>query len=290
MPPAPRRPGLWLGLAGAGIAAVALGTGWWLGQLQRGGSSTAQDAVERQVAQLLPVVERGDASPAEQQRLLELLVALNRKPQATRLLEALADRHPDRWSLRLLLAELRREQNDRSSAERELRQLLALHPDRIEALQLMALLQLESGRGSQAQAMVQTALNRATKPKLEPRALGLGLLLANIQHKQGQTGQAEATLMKLAADFPRDPRPLMARALLQQEAGKTAAAQSTLAQARKLTQGPLKAQLDQVAAAWGLESLNPQTTTKPPTGPASPGSTGTQASSPSSLPPAGGNP
>ena len=65
MPPAPRRPGLWLGLAGAGIAAVALGAGWWLGQLQRSGSSTAQSAVERQVTQLLPLVERGEASPAE---------------------------------------------------------------------------------------------------------------------------------------------------------------------------------------------------------------------------------
>ena len=280
MPAAPRRPGLWLGLAGVGIAAVALGAGWWLGQLQRGGPSTTQGAVERQVEQLLPQVQRGEASPAEQQRLLELLVALNRKAEATRLLEGLADRHPDRWSLRLLLAELRREQNDRSGAERELRQLLALHPDRIEALQLMALLQLESGRGSQAQTMVQKALNRATKPRLAPRALGLGLLLANIQQKQGQSAQAEATLMKLAADFPRDPRPLLARALLQQEAGKTAAAQNTLAQARGLTRGPLNGQLDQVAAAWGLESLTPRQAGKRPTGPASPGLKGIPASSP----------
>ena len=280
MPAAPRRPGLWLGLAGAGIATLALGAGWWLGQLQRGGPSNAQGAIERQVAQLLPTVQRGEASPAEQQRLLELLVALNRKAEATRLLEALADRHPDRWSLRLLLAELRREQNDRTGAERELRQLLALHPDRIEALQLMALLQLESGRGSQAQAMVQAAMNRASKPKPKPEALTLSLLLANIQQKQGQRAQAEATLMKLAADFPRDPRPLLARALLQQEAGQTAAAQNTLTVARGLTRGPLNARLDQVAAAWGLESLTPKPATTRPTEPASPGSKG----SPVSLP------
>lgn len=287
MPAAPRRTGLWLGLAGVGVVALAMGTGWWLGQWQRGGSGDSQAAVERQVDQLLPVVQRGEASPAEQQRLLELLVALNRKAEATRLLEALADRHSDRWSLRLLLAELRREQNDRSGAERELRQLLALHPDQIEALQLMALLQLESGRGRQAEAMVQTALNRASKPKLQQKALNLGLLLANLQQKQGQRGAAEATLIKLANDFPRDPRPLLARALLQQEAGKTAAAQTTLAQARSLTNGRLNAQLDQLAAAWGLESLTAAGTI--PTGPASPGSTPTQASPPLS-PTAGGNP
>jgi tetratricopeptide (TPR) repeat protein len=288
MPPAQQRSGLWLGLAGAGIAALALGTGWWLGQWQRGGGAiSAQGNLERQVQQLLPAVERGDASPAEQQRLLELLVALNRKPEATRLLEALADRHPDRWSLRLLLAELRREQNDRSGAERELRQLLALQPDRIEALQLMALLQLETGRGAQAQATVLAALNRASKPKLEPRALAIGLLLANLQQKRGQGGQAEATLIKLASDFPRDPRPLLARALLQQEQGRTAAAQTTLIQARALTSGPLNAQLDQVAAAWGLESLTPRES-KAATGPVSPGSTGPD-SRPSIPAPAAGN-
>jgi len=284
MPAAPRRSGLWLGLAGAGIAGLALGAGWWLGQLHQSGAPASQGAIERQVERLLPRVEQGEAAAAEQQRLLELLIALNRKPEATRLVEALADRHPERWSLRLLLAELRREQNDRSGAERELRQLLALQPDRIEALQLLVLLQLETGRGSLAQAMVQSALNRASKPKLEPRALSLGLLLANIQTRQGQNGQAEATLNKLAADFPRDPRPLLARALLQQEAGNTAAAQTSLARARQLSQGPLHARLDQLAAAWGLASMRPRQA----------GSNGAAAraiaigpASPESTPPAG---
>ena len=287
MPAAPRRTGLWLRLAVAGIAALGVGAGWWLGELQRSAVSSSQSMVERQVEQLLPVVERGEASPAEQRRLLELLIGLNRKAEATRLLENLANRQPERWSLRLLLAELRREQNDRSGAERELRQLLALHPDQIEALQLLALLQLKGGRGSQAQAMVQSALNRASKPKLEPRALKLGLLLANLQHKQGQSGAAEASLSKLAADFPRDPQPLLAKALIQQETGNTAAAQTTLAQARDLSSGSLKPQLDQLATAWGLASLNAAKPKNTAIGPASPGS---PASPAGSRPTAGGNP
>ncbi|MFM7550821.1 MAG: tetratricopeptide repeat protein [Cyanobacteriota bacterium] len=264
MPAAPRRSGLWLGLAGAAVVLAAVGIGWRLGQWQRGEVSGTQSTLERQVNDLLPLAQRGEASPAEQQRLLELLVALNRKAEASRLLEALADRQPERWSLRRLLADLRREQGDRQGAERELRQLLALHPDRIEALQLLALLQFETGRGSQAQHNVKTALARAQKPKLQPQALPLGLLLANLQQKQGQRGQAETTLMELATAFPRDPRPLLARALLQQEAGQTAAAQTTLAQARELSGPALKPQLDQLAAAWGMASLEGR-----PTGPAS---------------------
>ena len=264
MPAAPRRSGLWLGLAGAAVVLAAVGIGWRLGQWQRGDVSGTQSALERQVNDLLPLAQRGEASPAEQQRLLELLVALNRKTEASRLLEALADRQPERWSLRLLLADLRREQGDRQGAERELRQLLALHPDRIEALQLLALLQFETGRGSQAQHIVKTALARAQKPKLQPQALPLGLLLANLQQRQGQRGQAETTLMELATAFPRDPRPLLARALLQQEAGQTAAAQTTLAQTRELSGPALKPQLDQLAAAWGMAGLEGR-----PTGPAS---------------------
>ncbi len=287
MPAAPRRTGLWLGLAGAGIAVLGVGAGWWLGQLQRSAASNSQTTVERQVEQLLPLVEGGEASPAEQRRLLELLIGLNRKPEAIQLLDNLANRQPERWSLRLLLAELRREHNDRSGAERDLRQLLALRPNQIEALQLLALVQLESGRGAQAQAMVRTALNRASEPKLEPQALKLGLLLANLQQKQGQRAAAEASLGKLAADFPRDPRPLLAKALLQQESGNTVAAQNTLAQARGLSSGSLKAQVDQLATAWGLASLNPGKAPKAPTGQASPDSTASPAGS---RPTAGGNP
>jgi len=283
MPAPTRRSGLWFGLAGTGIAALALALGWGLGQWQRGGAAGPQTAIERQVEQLLPVVQRGEASAAEQQRLLELLLALNRKAEATRLLEALADRQPERWRLRLLLAELRRDQNDRGGAERELRQLLALQPDRVEPLQLMALLLVETGRGAQAEAMVQAALTRASKPKLDARALNLGLLLANLQQKRDQRGPAAATLLKLASDFPRDPRPLLARALLLQEAGQTEAAQASLAQARGLSQGPLIAQLDQLAAAWGLASVAPAPG-KAVTGPVSAAGKAPPASPPSNPP------
>jgi predicted Zn-dependent protease len=211
--------------------------------------------------------------------LLELLVALERKAEATPLLERLADQQPDRWSLRLLLAELRRDQNDRSGAERELRQLLNQRPDQVEGLQLMALILLETGRGAQAQAQVEAALKRATTPNLRSDAVPIGLLLANVMLRRGDIGKAEAELIKLATKFPKDPRPLLARALLQQERGDTKAAQQTLAQAKEL--GGKDAQdprLDQVAAAWGLEQLrgkplkggSPGTTPAKPSGSQSP--------------------
>ncbi|MEB3307089.1 MAG: tetratricopeptide repeat protein [Cyanobacteriota bacterium] len=255
MPSPQRHPGLWLGLAGTGLLVVGSLLGWWAGEWQRSASRTAERSVQGQVERLLPRVRQGKASVAEQQKLLELLVALNRRPQAIDLLETLADRQPERWSLRLLLAELRREQGDRAGAERELRQLLARRPDRIEALSLMAFLLLETRRGLQAEALVQAALIRARSPVVTPEALKLGLLLANVQQQLGRPSEARATLTSLTAQFPRDPRPLLASALLLRQAGDGAGANKALVQARALSSGSTQEKLDQMAIAWGLQSL-----------------------------------
>lgn len=275
MPPAPNRSGLWTGVAAAGLGGLCIAAGWWLGQLQNG--SGVADAnrlgLERQASGLEQRLTQGEASEAEQRRLLELLVALDRKAEATTLLERLADQQPQQWSLRLLLAELRRDQQDRSGAEREVRQLLNLRPDQIEGLQLMALLQLETGRGAQAQGQLEAALARASKPQLKPEALPIGLLLANVLQKRGQPAQAETLLLKLAAGFPSDQRPLLARAMLQQELGDIKAAQESLALARARKPGPSDPQLDQVAAAWGLAPLRAPSPSLPGK-PAQPGSIG----------------
>lgn len=252
----PGAQGLWLGLAAAGVAVLCLGTGWWLGQRQAGGESGPRTALEKQAEDLGRRVADGEAGAEEQQRLLELLVALDRQEDATALLERLADEDPQRWSLRLLLAELRRDQDDRSGAERELRQILRQRPDQVEALQLMALLQLEDGRGAEARSQLEAALQRAIAPKLRAEALPIGLLLANVLERLGQPGQAEAQLVRLGTLYPADPRPLLARALLQQSQGNLAAAQATLSEARRLQSDPEQQdQLDRLAAAWGLEAL-----------------------------------
>ena len=267
MPLALSRPKLWIGLALASLGGACLAGGWWLGHLQSGGLATdpKQRALERQLEGLQQRSTQGGASAAEEQRLLELLIALNRKDEALSLSERLADQQPERPALRLVLAELRRGQNDRSGAEREVRQLLNQNPSNIQALQLMALLQVESGRGVLAVSQLQAAFDQASKPALQsegpqpeaakPEALDLGLLLANVLQRQGQPGQAEALLIRLATAFPKEQTPILARALLLQERGNTSGAQAAIAQAKALKPGREDPRLDAIAAAWGLESL-----------------------------------
>ncbi len=247
-------------LAGFGVALLVLASligGWWLG---RQGPSTSAEHRSRQVLQqeMLRLRQQqadGQASDVGQRRLLQLLLALEQPAEATQLLEAMADQQPDRWSLRLLLAELRRDQNDRAGAEREVRQLLNLKSDRIEALQLMALLQLEQGRGAQAQTHLTSAYVAATKPQLQPQALPIGLILADLMLQRGQVEQADGLYRSLAASFPGDVRPVLARALLKQQQGNSKLALELIAKARAMKPEQWDARVDQVAASWGLKPL-----------------------------------
>ena len=264
------RLGLWSTLAGA-VVLLAAAAGWWLGQQQqrRLGSDARTGQLLAEASRLRLRLDRQQASAAEQQRLLELLIALDRKQQAIALLEPLADREPERWSLRLMLAELRRDQHDPVGAERELRMILSRKPDQVEALQLMTLLKLEQGHGSEAETEVRKAYQNASKAESKPEAMGLGLLLAELQQRRGQNLQAQATYSQLAARFPDDRRPLLGLALLHHQLGQTKAAQEVLAAARQRNGDPAKTDpvLDKLAASWGLEplrALSPGTTPPKP--------------------------
>ncbi|MEB3235869.1 MAG: tetratricopeptide repeat protein [Cyanobacteriota bacterium] len=260
--------------AAALVAGLCLGGGLWIGRQQgsAGGGGGSRQGLEQQLGALQQQNTGGEATPASQQRQLELLIALERKSEAAALLEQLADREPQRWGLRLLLAELRRDLGDRPGAGRELRQLLNQRPDQIEGLQLLTLVLLEQGQGQEARLRVQSSFDRLSKAPAKPEALGVGLLLAELLDKQGSPGQAEAVLVKLATAFPTDRRPLLARALLLQQRGQVKAAQTLLAQAQALKPGQRDPKLDRVATAWGLAGLKGPSVRPPaPVSPPAPG-------------------
>ena len=260
------------------LALAALAGGWWLGRQMGAPASSPPSsrlALEKQADQLQQRLDLGQADDRDRERLLEVLVGLNRREQATRLLESMADQQPQRWRLRLLLAQLRHDLGDRAGAEREVRQVLHVLPDQIEALQLATRLQLETGRGAEAAAALRQVYDRLTRPQLVPQALPVGLLLADLDRQLGQPAQAEASYGRLAEQFPKDPRPLLALALLKQDQGQTTAAQALLQQARARAGRASEASLNQVATAWGLASLRRQN---------SPGASAPAATSPGAGP------
>ncbi|MFM7362732.1 MAG: tetratricopeptide repeat protein [Cyanobium sp.] len=264
-----------LPLAAVAAIALALSAGWWLGQRQAGGSrpqDSSRAALQREASELRKKHDRKQASDEDVQRLLELLVGLDRQSEAIALLEPMADREPDRWSLRLMLAELRRDRGDRTGAERELRMILSRKSDQVEALQLITLLKLEQGRGAEAEAQVKATFTKASQPEFRPEAMGVGLLLAELQQRRGQLGPATDTYNQLAAGFPQDQRPLLGLALLRHNRGDLKGAQEALAQARLRSPDADKPdeRLDKLAASWGLEPLRAPATADPKTAPPEP--------------------
>jgi len=273
------RRALWLGGAALLLALVALSAGWWLGQRGFGmaGADHSEQEVLEQINLLREDLSSGKATASQQQRLLQLLLALQKNAEATALLERMADQQPDRWPLRLMLAELRRDQNDRSGAEREVRQLLNIKPDRIEALQLMALLQFEQGRGELAQSQLEAAHKAASnsgqpagqpaEPAQQAQALQIGLLLADLLQRRGKLQEADQFYRKLAKDHPSSMEPSLALALLSHERGQTQVALNLLAEARKRLPDPQDPRLDQVAASWGLAPMREAANGKAPRAP-----------------------
>jgi Flp pilus assembly protein TadD len=154
--------------------------------------------------------------------------------------------------------------------------ILSRQSDQVEALQLMTLLELERGAGAAAEARVAAAFTAATQPEVKPEAMGVGLLLAELQQKRGQRGAAEASYRRLAQAFPQDQRPLLGLALLRHGAGDIRGAQEVLAEARQRGPGAGKAdpRLDRLAASWGLAPLRAPAASGRPVPP--PGPTGRQ--------------
>jgi tetratricopeptide (TPR) repeat protein len=273
---------IWTVVGATTLCLLALGAGWWLGRQQGGAAPDdgRRSGLVQEADRLRGKVARGEAQDHERQRFLELLVALNRKGEAIAVLEPLADQAPDRWSLRLMLAELRRDQGDRAGAERELRQILNRQSDQVDALQLLSLLRIEQGQGSAAEAQVKGVYAGLIRPEAKPQALGVGLLLAELQQKRGEAPAAETTYQELAVAFPSDQRPLIGLALLRHSRGNGSGALDALQQARRRSPNPEQPdpRLDALAASWGLEKLrapsgSPPGSPRPPaaTTPAAPG-------------------
>ena len=245
----------WAQLGAGALLLAGLG-GWWFGRISPRAAAPQAPLDSLSLGRLRAPLEKrlrqGNASEAEQLQLLKLRLALDDQKGAIALLEPLSDQRPEQWNLRLLLAEMRRSQQDPSGAERELRQILNVHPLQVDALQQLTRLQLEQRRGDQAEQQLRAKL-LASKGKAE--ALPLGLLLADLQQRRQKSAEAEVTYKQLINSHPEDPRPLLALALLHQKQGASDQAINLLREAKLNSTDAAKPMLDQVASSWAMAQL-----------------------------------
>ena len=157
---------------------------------QSAAANAQQKTLERSSEKLETKLAAGTASDEEQRQLLRLRLAMGDRTGAIKLLEPLSDQNPEQPSLRLLLADLKSQNDDNAGAEREIRQVLNGQPLHPQALQDYARLQLKLGRKDEVMQQLQASAEAA---KGKPEALPIGLLLADVQQSNGQSAEAMAT-------------------------------------------------------------------------------------------------
>ena len=237
------------------------------------------------------------AVPAEQQKVVNLRKHLGRLPDDPDLLlelittqlqqgdlqaaydhlQALRRKHPQRWRLSLLAAELLRSSGELTAAQQQVQGLLAVDPDNLSLLRLYCRILLERGEADRAEAVAEAAWQRVQPPEppdpdMESTvdAVPYGLLLADVRRAQGKVGAADRLLEQMIDRSQRketDPRPLIAQAMLRQDNGDLEAAQQLLAEARQHGDPVTIQWLDILSRRWSLELTRALTTQIPGTQP-----------------------
>ena len=235
--------------------AAALVVGWWLSVSLTPDTAarSSRAVVDQQRAFLLNRLDQeGDLPKLERQRLLMQLLDLGRLQEAQLVLEPLVQEQPRSISLALLMADLRRLNNEPAQALRDLDLLLRLHPNHPRVLELRVLVEQQQNRGPQALKDIKARFQAGTKGQ----RVELGLLLGDLQRQSGQTNQSASLYLQLADESPKDVRPLLALAMQRQDEGKAEDVQALLDSARKRHGGDGEGDqlIDELAVRWGLRS------------------------------------
>lgn len=220
--------------------------------------STSKRVLNEEAKMLLARQQQQTLSPEGQRHLLQKLIVLGRDQEAMALLQQFEEQQPKALIWPLMITELKRRNGDLVGARDDIDQLLKLHPDNQKVLELKSFLELESGQGAATIEMLTSKL--ASQPK--GKRLQTGLLLADVQLQTGEPDLASAIYINLASEYPTDPRPLLALALLKQEQGHHNLAQELLIKARKrrTKSGEADPLIDSLAAQWSLRSARERLT------------------------------
>ena len=192
-------------------------------------------------------------------------------------LQVLRRRHPRRWRLGALAAELLRASGELTTAQQQVQGLLAVDPDNLSLLRLHCRILLEQGRAERAEAVAEAAWQQAQPPETPAPhvdgdsgsmvdAVPYGLLLADVYRYQGKVGAADQLLEQMgdrSQQEETDPRPLIAQAMLRQDNGDLEAAQQLLAEARQHGDPVTIQWLDVLSRRWSLELTRAPTTQLP---------------------------
>ncbi|WP_460201205.1 tetratricopeptide repeat protein [Scytonema sp. NUACC21] len=176
-------------------------------------------------------------------------------------LERLAKLNPEQTRYSVLLAQAKQQIGDREGAAQAFRSVLESKPGDLNALQGMVALLLEQKRPEAAIGLLQETLNTATQAnKIQPGSVdtvAVQVLLGNVYDSQKRYAQALAVYDRAIKNDKQDFRPVLAKAMLLKEQGKTEEAKILFTRAAALAPAQYKDEINQQATASASPTPSP---------------------------------
>lgn len=168
-------------------------------------------------------------------------------------LQKLADLNPNQPDYQVLLAQAKQRLGDREAAAEIYRGVLAKAPGNINALKGLSDLLMEQQRPEAAVGLLQDTIKTADEAnKAQPGSVdtaSVQLLLGEVYARQGRIDEAMAIYDKASQANSQDFRPILGKAIILKNQGKTEEAKPLFASAAALAPAQFKDQINQIAAA-----------------------------------------
>jgi tetratricopeptide (TPR) repeat protein len=243
---------------------------------------TVQDAanadLEKEAQSYQVWLEKEPGNVKALRGLIDVRLKQNNLQGAIAPLETLTSLYPDATEYAILTAQVKQASKDYEGAATIYRQLLTQNPYEIPALQGMANLLLEQNRPEGAIGLLQNALKSATqaqaadaiknpgKPAVNPNITSIQLILGQVYADQKRDTEALTIYEQAAQTDKNDFRPVLAKAMILKQQGRTALAQPFFTTAISLAPPQYKDQIKQMATSAKTQP-QPQTTTPTKTTP-----------------------
>ncbi|MEB3219329.1 MAG: tetratricopeptide repeat protein [Nostocales cyanobacterium 94392] len=168
-------------------------------------------------------------------------------------LEKLSKLNPEETRYAVLLAQAKQQTGDKEGAAQAYRTILETKPGDLSALQGMVALLLEQKRPEAAIGLLEESLDKAQKAnKIQPDSVDITaveVLLGNVYAKEKRYAQALSTYDKIIKNDPKDFRPVLAKAMVLKDQGKTEEAQPLFEQAASLAPPQYKDEINRQATS-----------------------------------------
>ncbi len=220
---------------------------------QSASATPKKEDLEKQAEGYELVLQREPDNQTALRGLLEARLGLGDVKGAIAPLEKLAKANPDQTDYAILLAQAKQQRNDLEGAAQTYRDILKTKPGDRNALQGLTNLLLQQKRPEAAVGLLQDTIKMAPQAnQIQPNSVDVGsvqVILGQVYASQKRYDEAIAVFDEAAKSNKQDFRPVLGKALILKEQGKSEAAKPLFTSAAELAPAQFKDQIGQLATA-----------------------------------------